>query len=292
MEAMLTSELLGMICSHIDASPVLAGAGVAYLDGRSSRVMRSPRRTPAPDLWVILEEEDLAARMSATPGPVPRPTAVPESKLTAKLKDTGLNCTGAVLAGIAAVAGTAAAPVTGGASGIITAVAGAAALASAAQCGISIGQAAIEFQDPGVNDRYLDNEEWFQSAGTFLDAVQLLGIAGSVGPSFKSITKILGMQRSTGRNCVQLVRGLNRAERKLLAKDLSGYGKSLSRKQWLTLARAGAIPKIYRQSAITATVVEQLVTQIGNGLSIYASRRSGILRTRGFVITIAQAGEP
>jgi hypothetical protein len=52
-----------------------------------------------------------------------------------------------------AAGATTAAPVTGGASGVVVLVAGAAAVASAAQCGISIGRVILEISDPGLTKR-------------------------------------------------------------------------------------------------------------------------------------------
>jgi hypothetical protein len=277
----MTKELEGAIFQRIDAIEPLSSVGVGYTDGMSTRLLRRATPTLSDDIYVILDEQDLGP----DPVPPPVPPGYSQSKLGAKLVDVGLNCGGAILAGAAATAGVAAAPVTGGTSTILTVIAGAAALAAAAQCGISIGQATIEFTDPGSNDRYLDNEEWFKATGYFLDGVQLIGIAASIGPAYKSIGKVVQMQRTTGKSFAEIIRGLNRAERKLLAKELQGYGKTLSRKQWLQLARAGRIPKVFTNKAITQTVVEQLVNGIGNCLGLYGSKRSGNI---GFVVSIVQ----
>lgn len=277
----MNKQLEGAIYQKIDAIEPLSCAGVGYMDGMSTRLLRRATLTPADDIYVVLDEQDFGPDLV----PPPVPPGYSQSKLTSKLVDVGLNCGGAILAGAAATAGVAAAPVTGGTSTVLTVIAGAAALAAAAQCGISIGQATIEFADPGANDRYLDNEEWFKATGYFLDGVQLIGIAASIGPAYKSIGKIVQMQRATGKSYAEIIKGLNRAERKLLAQELQGYGKTLSRKQWLQLARAGKIPKVFTSRAITQTVVEQLVNGIGNCIGLYGSGRSGNI---GLVVSIVQ----
>jgi hypothetical protein len=274
------SQFDAALFKAVDSIPSLEGAGIGYLDDKSCQVLRSPHKTLFEmELWIVFEEEQFHQ-------PVPAESNI-NSEWGKRVGDLFINCTGAVLAGAAASAGVAAAPITGGASTIVTYVAGAAALAGAAQCGISIGQVALEFTDPGANARFLDDEEWFKTTGFVLDGIQLAGIVSSAPAAYKSIGKIMKMKQTTGKSIPQLLKGLNRQERKLIAEEIARYGKGMSRKEWKRLVRAGAFPKIFSQNAITAAVKTQLLESAGTALSLYSSAKSGNI---GLIVGIIQKG--
>ena len=267
----------------VDSIPCLQGAGIGYLDDKSSQVLRTPRRVLFEiELWVVFEEEHLPKSLPDVPT-----AAKINSEWEKRFGDLFANCTGAVLAGAAASAGVAAAPITGGASTIVTYVAGAAAIAGAAQCGISIGQVALEFTDPGANARFLDEEDWFKLTGSVLDGIQLAGIASGAPALYKNIGKVLKMKQTTGKGIPQLLKGLTRQERKLIAEEVAKYGKGMSRKEWKRLVRAGAFPKIFSQNAITAAVKTQLLESAGTAMGLYSSNKSGNI---GLVVGIIQRG--
>jgi hypothetical protein len=269
--------------SAVDSIPCLQGAGIGYLDDKSSQILRTPRSALFEmELWVVFEEEHFQKSLP----PLPSSTEV-NSQWGKRFGDLFVNCTGAILAGVAATSGVAAAPITGGASTIVTVVAGAAAIAGAAQCGISIGQVALEFTDPGANARFLDEEDWFKSTGYVLDGMQLLGIVSAAPALYKNVGKVLKMKQVTGKSIPQLLKGLSRQERKLIAEEVAKYGKGMSRKEWKRLVRAGAFPKIFSQNAITAAVKIQLLESAGNALGLYSSAKSGNI---GLIIGVIQKG--
>jgi hypothetical protein len=278
------SQLDTALFNAVDSISCLRGAGIGYLDGMSSQVLRNAHLRPlGMELWVVFEEEQVKASLSSV---VPS-AAEAKSNWGKRFGDLFLNCGGAVLAGAAAATGVAAAPVTGGSSAILTWTSGAAAIAGAAQCGISIGQVTLEFMDPGVNERFLDEEDWFKSTGYVLDGIQLVGITSAAPALYSNIGKILKMREVTGRTVPQLLKGLSRQERKLIAKEISRYGKTMSKKEWKRLVRVGAFPKIFSQQAISATVKSQLLESVGNALGLYSSASAGNI---GLIVGVIQRG--
>lgn len=272
---MLLSEAARIqLFEDIDAIPALEGVGVGYMDGMSCRVLRLAAHGSGFGTWVILEETEFVARSNGTPPPPSPSKNAKSSRIRKELISAGINCTGAVLAGAAASAGVAATPVTGGASAIVTLVAGAAALASAAQCGLGIGRVVMEIADPGWTEE-LDNEDWYGAASNVLDAVNLAGIVVGAPGAYQSLAKILQMKKVTGKSVAALLKGLTRQERKAVAKELAKAAEQLSNKQWKQLVRAGKLPKIYSQKAINATVVETLLSRVSDVLSLYGSQDSG-----------------
>ena len=272
-----SQESKNQLFNTIDAIPELSGGGLGYLDGKSCRVLRKSQHVSGFDTYVVLEETPYVpiSDENSSPKPPPASRNVKSSHVRKELISAGLNCGSAVLAGAAATAGVAAAPVTGGASTFLTLVAGAAALASAAQCGISIGRVIIEIAEPGSTEEYFDNEDWYKWTSGILDAVNLAGIvAGSPG-AYSSIAKIVKMRQVTGKGLVEIIRGLSRAERKILARELADASGKISNRQWKQLVRAGKLSKIFTQSAISKTVLEQLTGRVGDIMSLYGSAADG-----------------
>lgn len=95
------------------------------------------------------------------------------------------------------------------------------------------------------------------------------------------------MKQTTGKGIPQLLKGLTRQERKLIAEEVAKYGKGMSRKEWKRLVRAGAFPKIFSQNAITAAVKTQLLESAGTAMGLYSSNKSGNI---GLVVGIIQRG--
>lgn len=260
--------------SGIDAIPILQGAGVAYVGGNACTVLRPSAHQSGFDTWVVLEETPLQYEPNGNPKAPDAKVNAKSSNVRRELISAGLNCGGAVLAGAAATAGAAAAPVTGGTSTVVTYVAGAAAVAAAAQCGLSVGRLIGEAVDPGSSDE-LDKLSWYKGVEQVLDGLSLASIAGGAKSAFKNLGRVLEMRRSTGKPLIEILKGVSKPERKRLAKEVATATEGLSNKQWKALVRAGKMPAIYTQTAINATIREQLVTHVGNVLGVYSSATAG-----------------
>jgi hypothetical protein len=206
------------------------------------------------------------------------------SKIGGELFNMGLSCGATVFAGLAAATSAAAVPFSFGASGMVTVLTAAAALASAAQCGISAGRVINELYSPGLNEQYLDSETWYNVTANTLDVISLAGGIAGLGQTGQAV---LRLQASSKKTLKEIIRGLNRAERKKLAQDIALYtNQAQTRKQFIRLAKEGRIPKIFRRHEINDLLVHHLLNSIGTAFSFAGSSVNGV--TRSMVVHFAE----
>jgi hypothetical protein len=173
---------------RIRRNPSLSLAGIGYEGGRQSRVLSEPPIPASGNLWVVIEETTInqdglaqleqlllsaggPSRTQPTTQQIPR-----ESRWGRELVGAGFSCGAMVLAGAAVSAGGAAAPVTGGASVLLSVAAWTGLVTSSLQCGIGLGRLGNEIFNPDQNDR-LDADLTYQRI-TF--GIDLLGVASGI----------------------------------------------------------------------------------------------------------------
>ena len=259
----------------IDSQPQLVGAGVGYVGSGGCYLLRKSSHVGGFATYVVLEETAYIPMRDGRPTPPGPPQNAKTSSLGKEFGSLLLSCSSAVLAGTAAAVGAAAAPVTGGGSGVITLVSGAAALASAAQCGVSFGRILNELSDPTTNEAYLDKEEWYQWSSNILDAVNLAGVVTGAPSAYANLNKVLLMRKATGKSIPEILKALSRADRKRIAKELAKSTQQLSNKQWKAIARAGDLPKVYTNLAIKSAVLETLLGGVADALDLISSAGDG-----------------
>jgi len=72
---------------------------------------------------------------------------------------------------------------------------------------------------------------------------------------------------------------MNRAERKRLAQDLARYaGEASTRRQFIRLARQGAVRSIFTRQEVNKAVIKQLLNAVSSGLTLAGSGAFGVLR--------------
>lgn len=264
----LGATIEGNLIRSIDNISKFRDFGIAYLGRDICKVLRNPRLPEGYQAWIVLKEEEAISSGSAVPQATSSGT-----NIVSELIDMGLSCGSAVLAGTAATASTGAAPLTVGASVAFTYLATAAAIASAAQCGYSTGRVFNAIFTPDSNT-LLDNSEWVQRTTQVLDAISLAGGVASLGQGARAV---LRLSRSSGKPIREVIRGLNRAGRKQLAQDLAAYaGKAATRKQFLRLAKAGKVTKVFTRNQISSALASHLLDAIGTVLTTAGSFRSGL----------------
>src|SRR5690606_36664263 len=199
----------------IDADPGIAGAGVVYIDSDFNVVVLrefKPICSIQPKK-VLLRE---APRYTSPAQYMNQVTNNPrESRVVAESIGMGLSCSGAIIGWAVMLTGAAAVPFSAGGTTVAACPRYAAATASNAQC-INGGMRVYnEVEAPQRNDA-LDENGWYQAASSSLDLVSLAG----AGAATLTTVRLLKMQRaSTGRSSLDLLRGLNRAERKRLTAE-------------------------------------------------------------------------
>ena len=280
--AVIESNLESQLISGIESMAQFKNVGIAFIGNRQCKELKKPMLPEGLRSWVVIEEV-LPIMSNETFEPQREIQKRSNKNMGEELMNMGLSCTSAVLAGAATTASAAATPVTGGASTLVTVITYSAAIASAAQCGISIGRVINEIIEPNRNEAYLDSSRWYQRTTAFLDGVAIAGAVVDVGQQTRLIVR---MSRSTGKPIREILKGLNRADRKRLAREMAAWKKRADTPaKFKRLVRAGKFPKLFRREAVTAAMKEALLSNISATLTLVGSGYSGNIN--GLVVYIA-----
>ena len=252
------------LLAALDRICALKGTGVAFVGRGMSQIVRPAAMPSGLQTWIVLvEEEGVAPRGSTRP-----------SKLGEEFLKFGLSCGATVLAGVAVAGSAAAAPLTAGTSSAVTVLSWGAAVASSAQCGVSAGRLINEVFEPQNND-WLDSQTWFETADNLLDGVSAVGGLTALGQTAQAAIRL---SKTSGRPLKEILKGMDRAQRKRLAQDLARYsGEAPTRRTFVRLAREGKIPKIFTSEQVKAGVVKQTLEAIGAGLDLANSAAFGVI---------------
>ena len=212
----MTNEEQFHLFDAIDKIPQFQGAGVAYIGEGECNVLRDSMHISGFDTWIVLESSQTTDDGKLQ---LPAPAVKPKSAFWKKLLGAGISCTSAVVTGVATAAETAAAPVTAGASLTLVYITGAGAVASSLQCGLSVGEIVDHFIDPDM-EALLDSEQWFDYANDVCDVIAIAGARASVG---QAVQGLIRLQKASGRSIKAIFKGMSRAERKRLARELAQY---------------------------------------------------------------------
>ena len=181
----LDGEALRQFQSQIDAIPELTGAGIAFIGDGRCVALRTAQHSSGLDTYVILQEDQN--------GTVPRPppSIVPEAV------GLGINCLGAVFSWAALLGEVVAAPMTGGASGVLAVASVGAVTATSIQCAAAIFRTSDVAFNKGSLVEWLDSQDWYAWAAGFLDGVSLAGAALSTSAAVRAA---LGVRRVSSRS--------------------------------------------------------------------------------------------
>lgn len=249
----------------IDADPALIGAGVVYIDAQYNIV--NLRRFQAvcsvvPKRVVIQE-----LRRHVTPQQyveqVQRGSR--ESRLLEEIANMGAACTGAVLSVALVIGGGGVSAVSAGLATPIMYLGMAGAIVSVVQCGIGIRRARAEYTNPGLVDRW-DNDQWVLSVSRLLDAISLLAVLGG---SYNMIKYLQHLRSVTGRSWSELLRPLGRQQRKALNNELLRISHpSLTKKQLKLAQQTGQMKKRLTAIEMKRVTSIQIRESLANVLGI------------------------
>ncbi|MCO7623539.1 NAD synthetase [Pseudomonas guariconensis] len=249
----------------IDADPALIGAGVVYIDAQYNIV--NLRRFQAvcsvvPKRVVIQE-----LRRHVTPQQyveqVQRGSR--ESRLLEEMANMGVACTGAVLSVALVIGGGGVSAVSAGLATPIMYLGMAGAVVSVVQCGIGIRRARAEYTNPGLVDRW-DNDQWVLSVSRLLDAISLLAVLGG---SYNMIKYLQHLRSVTGRSWSELLRPLGRQQRKALNNELLRISHpSLTKKQLKLAQQTGQMKKRLTAIEMKRVTSIQIRESLANVLGI------------------------
>lgn len=259
---------------RIDQAAELRGMRVILHDGQKLHVLREGPPICAPGIKAIVIKPDLQETTlhseSAAQGR--------ESRLYIEIVSGLAGCSGAVISWIAVLGGAGAAPITGGASTFVVALGWAGAVAGTAQCLNSGVRIYGEVADRELN-RELDSQGWYTGTMRALDAVSLLGAGVS---TYATIRLTLALRATTGKSMLQVLQGLSRQQRRMLAEELiRRENPAISNTALKGLVRAGQYPKRFTPQSVTQAVRNQLQDAFNAALGFGGSAMSGLIREGG-----------
>ncbi|MEX0730699.1 MAG: hypothetical protein WED00_09855 [Aquisalimonadaceae bacterium] len=262
----------------IDSDPNLTGAGVVYMDGKFNVVELRKfeplcRMTP---IKVIIRESPESVSPQQFASDLQEDKL--DSHIVAEALGATLACTGAVLSWLVVSSGTIAIPFSGGASAAVTVIGISAASASTIQCVNSVGRIAAEFIDPNIND-HLDNQTWYTNTAKALDFVSLTG----AGTSALTTVRMVKMTKAaSSRSMIDILRGLTRAERTRLTKELIRIqNPRISNSMLKAVQRGGRVPKRLTAPQVRRATITQVRDALSSAFAFAGSTTSGTVSSFG-----------
>jgi hypothetical protein len=254
----------------LDRSQGLRGIRVIFWDGYTMHEVRAgpplcgrDRRAVVikPDIGeTALRDADYAARR--------------ESKFYTELTNVAVGCGSGVIAWVVSSATGAATPITGGASLIVThasAVAGYAGWASCVNSGLRLMN---EARLPEFND-WLDEQWAYTGLVNALDAVALIG---GLTAAHSTVKMALHLRNTTGKGMLEVLKGLDRQQRKKLATELIRINNpGISNSMLKAMLRSGKVPKRFTPLQIDHTVKRQLSDSFGALCNYAGSSFDGLI---------------
>jgi hypothetical protein len=259
--AMPSDAEVDQLGQGIDAIPELSGAGIGFLGDDTSTVLRRSAHVSGLNTYVVLEEQDVP----------PPPAPPPEPSLSTEIINTVLNCGSAVAGASAMVAEPFAGPAV-----LLEPFTFIVLRAAQAQCMISAGRLTDIVFNNGSWSRWMDSSEFYYWAATELDLVSLAGAAASASAAVRAAKAI---QRATGRSWATILKGLSRAERKRLTKELIRLKRpDASGGALKELVQMGTFPRRLTATQIDERLFNQLKDILSATMSLASSANSGVLR--------------
>ncbi|MDB4990755.1 MAG: hypothetical protein JWN04_5933 [Myxococcaceae bacterium] len=142
--------------------------------------------------------------------------ALRESKFYTELTNMAVGCGSGLVAWVVSGATSAAAPITGGSSLIVTQVSAVAGYAGWASCFNSGFRLVSEAVAPEFND-WLDEQWAYTGLVNALDAVALIG---GLTAASSTVKMALHLRNTTRKGMLEVLKGLDRQQRKKLATEL------------------------------------------------------------------------
>jgi hypothetical protein len=257
---------------QLDKTRDLCGVRVVYFDGAIMSILRDGPPISQADLLAVVIRKGGKDLLPTSP----EVAQARDQRFHAELLNLGLSCGGAALAWVTAWISGAAAPVSGGASLIITKVALGATYVGYAQCVVAIARTGAELYAPTINVD-LDNSEWYPVVSNIMDG---LGLAGAAIGGAGMMKTVLVLKKTSGKSMLTILKGLSRQERKRLTEELlQSTNQSLSRGKIkdLVALKVKGFPKRFATKAINVGIREQLLNAVGAVGGFAGSATSGLV---------------
>jgi hypothetical protein len=281
---LISTDGFNTLFATMDRIPEMRGAGVIYLDDLATTMVRRSAHVTGLATWLVLEETDLLPESPPKPA---KPTNA--QMLNSELVAMGLNCGAMILLGIASAGATICTAGTVGACTPVLSLTVIGAVATGAQCGISVGRvleaSLINPRETGL--AALDDQAWYQAANVTLE---IASIAGTVGTG-KTLSGRYSAIRMAEEN--RNFFGTEQAARQMLKGDVASE-KAMFGRELGQLLRAtgndvvnGTVIRWMRGGRLSAIFTDTTQSLTTTKLQLFADVMSGILSTASTIKTDA-----
>jgi hypothetical protein len=258
----------------LDRTQELRGIRVVFYDGYKMHVVRRGQPLCGRGVRAVVIKPDIGETTLWSS----ELAAAHEGRVYAELLNVGLGCGGAIVAWSVIGGAAGAVPLTGGTSLIVEKMAFPAAIVGSLSCINSGVRLYNEVRHPERND-ILDQHFWYQGAVAFMDAV---GLFGATTAASATVKMVLHLRNTTGKTMLQVLKGLNRQQRKRLAEEsvrLANPG--ISNQALKMFVNAGTFPKRYSTVQVSHTVKQQLKDAFGAACGYTGSAYDGLVNRAG-----------
>ena len=254
--------------ARIDAIPGMQNTGIVYHDQFGTTIVI---REPSGDKKKTLIVQE---------APIIDPVEPVNDKLATDITNSILSCSAAIIGVVGILSGAVLVPFSGGASTAFVVLSYVGTAGSLGQCVNSTGRITAKLTGHSDKVDWLDSQEWYVYTTLALDGMSLAGVAGATATTIKTV---LALKRASGgKTTMEVLKGLNREQRKKLAKEMAelqhpGITKTAMKKMFQT----GAIPRRFTQVALTRELQLQILSVFGSGVSVIGSGFHGLFKKAG-----------
>ncbi|MFE8147110.1 hypothetical protein RBA69_07750 [Brenneria goodwinii] len=271
------------LANALDCTRDFNQAGIIYADG-SNRFLVRPSRRHANNqqsivTHVVITKVPLINQYTSEKSLT---YAISSPSLGTELTSTAFSCGAIIVNVLLAISGGLATPLTGGTSGLITAIGTMGAIATTTQC-ITGGLRIIAISQGYQSDiAWLDSHEWYNATMSALDVISLAG----AGAGLKTTVETYRVMKSvSSRKAIEWLKSLNRAERRRITETIiRAENPGISGVGIKAAFRAGKYPKRFPTESIQRELYKELARAINNTSAFVGSALTGSISNPGSLL--------
>jgi len=265
----------------MDCNRDFAQAGIIYAEGANRYLVRPNKRHPNGQSGVVTHVIVTKYPAHATKSSVGKSLsdAVSAKSLGPEVASTVLSC-GAMLitAGVIAT-GSAAVPLTGGASSLLVAIAYAGATATTLQCVNGVYRLYDLVDNGGHKVEWFDSQGWYNATSTALDLISLASAGGALK---EAVATWRAMKSVSSLKATQWLQAYPRQDRARLTEQIiRAQNPGISNKEIKAAIRAGLYPKRFPIEPVQVELARQLSNVVTSAAALAGSAVSGVIASPG-----------
>ncbi|EOF9297163.1 hypothetical protein [Enterobacter bugandensis] len=267
--------------SAMDCNREFAQAGIIYSDGAQRYLVRSGKRHANGQSGIVTHIIVSKATSQPSTSNVGKSLtdAVTSTSMGTELASTVLSCGAMIITGGVMLAGTAAAPLTAGGSGVLVAIGYAGTMATGLQCVNGLYRIYDLVENGGGNVAWLDSQEWYVATSTSLDLISLASAGGALK---EAVTTWRAMKSVSSLKATEWLKSYPRHDRARLTElIIRAQNPGISNKEIKALIRAGLYPKRFPTGPVQVELTRQLGQVVTSAAALAGSAVSGVVAAPG-----------